>query len=247
MSRWGALYEKVYGAVCGRHPHLRLWHFQWLSGHLLYSRLKPALKTVQGNVLDVGCGLTPYKNWIGDGVAHGNVSYTGLDTTPESRADIVVIEDDKTWPLDAGRFDAVLCTQVIEHAKNTSFVIQEILRVLKPGGALILTAPFAFNVHGAPKDYRRFSAFGIEALLEGKFEISILETQGAIGSTLGTFGLNWIETESNRHLFTAGLKILLFPLWLLFCMAVNLIAVLIDRIDSTDAFFQNVFVVAKKS
>lgn len=53
-------------------------------------------------------------------------------------------------PVENDSFDAVLCTEVLEHVKNPYLVIKEFSRILKKGGTLILTAPFASYTHMAP-------------------------------------------------------------------------------------------------
>ena len=50
-------------------------------------------------------------------------------------------------------FDAILCSEVLEHVPDPIKVIDEFARLLKPGGKLILTAPFASLVHFAPFHY----------------------------------------------------------------------------------------------
>jgi SAM-dependent methyltransferase len=42
------------------------------------------------------------------------------------------------WPFEDGKFDVVFCSQVIEHLHNTRLFIEEIRRVLKPGGTTII-------------------------------------------------------------------------------------------------------------
>lgn len=71
-----------------------------------------------------------------------------------------------------GSFDAVLCTEVLEHAPEPIKAIQEMARVLKPGGKLFVTAPLGSGIHQAPYHYyggftpyfyRRFlPKFGLE-------------------------------------------------------------------------------------
>lgn len=50
-------------------------------------------------------------------------------------------------------FDAILCSEVLEHLPDPLKALDEFSRLLKPGGKLILTAPFASLVHFAPYHY----------------------------------------------------------------------------------------------
>nr|WP_274518156.1 class I SAM-dependent methyltransferase [Candidatus Symbiobacter mobilis] len=53
-------------------------------------------------------------------------------------------------PESDASFDAILCSEVLEHVPEPTHALDEFARLLKPGGCLILTAPFASNVHMAP-------------------------------------------------------------------------------------------------
>jgi ubiquinone/menaquinone biosynthesis C-methylase UbiE len=50
-------------------------------------------------------------------------------------------------------FDAVLCSEVLEHVPEPAHSLDEFARLLKPGGVMILTAPFGSKVHMAPYPY----------------------------------------------------------------------------------------------
>ena len=50
-------------------------------------------------------------------------------------------------------FDAILCSEVLEHVPEPTHALDEFARLLRPGGTLILTAPFASLVHMAPYHY----------------------------------------------------------------------------------------------
>lgn len=54
-------------------------------------------------------------------------------------------------------FDCVICSEVLEHIWDVDAVLSEIIRVLAPGGHVILGAPFLYRVHGDPDDFRRFT------------------------------------------------------------------------------------------
>ena len=69
-------------------------------------------------------------------------------------------------------FDAVLCTEVLEHTVDDRKVINNIYNVLKSNGVLIISVPFTYVMHEAPHDYRRYTYYGIRDILEKNgFEI----------------------------------------------------------------------------
>jgi SAM-dependent methyltransferase len=241
MSLSGELYLHLYSQLCGRPPLPHPWHFQWLAMRYLTLDLKEVLPSLYGRVLDVGCGDKPYAAWL-DGTKV--TEHIGIDVFPGPKVDIVITPG-MSWPLTTASFDAILCTQVLEHVKDLEHVLSEIHRVLKPGGTLLASIPFAYNVH-MDDDYRRLSLNGARCLLEKEYEIQALKAQGGIGSTLAVFWLNWLNRATTDHTITRFAKAFLLPAWILISLVTNTAAVFLDRIDSTNSFYGNTFVIARK-
>ncbi|HAC66276.1 MAG TPA: hypothetical protein DCF68_22760 [Cyanothece sp. UBA12306] len=241
MSTIGNLYDNVYDKLCGRHPYLYPWHFQWLATKEIYSDFRRILPDVVGKLLDVGCGDKPYKAWLHP----EKVEHIGIDVYPGSQVDFV-IESDQNYPFTDNEFDLVLCTQVLEHTADLNKTLQEIHRVLKLNGLLVLSVPFIYNEHGAPSDYRRFSIYGIQNLFKANYEFLEVKYQGGIGSTTGLLLLSWIQQNMNLYKPTRFLKALLLPVWIIFCFFINVLSYLFDKIDQTNSFYNNVFAVVRK-
>lgn len=134
----------------------------FLTRRALARAMRQMAPSVQGRVLDVGCGQKPYLGMLSVS------SYIGLEIdTPENRrgkrAD--AFYDGTHFPFDSGEFDSVLCNQVLEHVFEPDMFIAEVHRVLKPGGTLVLTVPFVWDEHEQPYDYARYSSFGLRHLL----------------------------------------------------------------------------------
>lgn len=240
-SRLGGLYRRAYEWLCGRHPYPRPWHFQYLDAFYLYRSLKQVLpKLANGVVLDVGCGDAPYRKWLGE--VEG---YIGIDTHPGKGVDCVVAGH-TAWPIADKAVDTVICTQVLEHVEDLSLFIQEIDRVLRRGGRLLVSFPFIYNEHGAPQDFRRFSVHGA-LLLWPDWEIDLIERQGGIGSTLALLWLNWFEATMNHNYLARLLKAPLLPFWVLVSLAANMLGLVFDWLDHTGSFYSNVFVAFKKT
>ncbi len=129
----------------------------------LLAGLREFWPQLTGDVLDVGCGRQPYREFI------PAARYVGLEVdTPRTRASFSAdaYYDGRTLPFPDASFDAVLCSQVFEHVFAPAEFLAEIRRVLRPGGRLLLTVPFVWDEHEQPHDFARYSSFGLRALLE---------------------------------------------------------------------------------
>jgi SAM-dependent methyltransferase len=130
--------------------------------------------------------------------------------------------------------------------QDLDLATSEILRVLRPGGLLLASAPFAYSEHGSPFDFRRFSYFGLKEIFKNDYEILECRREGGVGSTVGTLMLNWIDDILDASRTTRIIKAAILPVWLVFCFVVNLIAIMLDGVDSTEHFYGNVLIYARK-
>lgn len=117
-----------------------------------------------GRTLDLGCSFSPYKDLFPDRV--------GFDNT--EGPDVDVVGDAHNLPFDDETFEVILCTEVLEHLHTPERAVQEMHRVLKPGGIVILTTRFIFPLHAAPNDYFRYTKYGLKHLFR---EWEIVELQ----------------------------------------------------------------------
>jgi ubiquinone/menaquinone biosynthesis C-methylase UbiE len=132
-------------------------------------------------LLDAGAGEQPYKKYcqqlqyISQDFAQYNPEELkeGLQMKDWDYGKLDIVSDVTNIPRPDASFDAVLCTEVIEHIVNPVEAIKEFARLLKPGGQLILTAPFCSMTHFAPYHfYSGYNRFFYEKVLpEYGFEI----------------------------------------------------------------------------
>lgn len=203
----------------------------------LYRVLRPALAPMRGSVLDVGCGYKPYRSWV-----PGATRYFGIDVFSGPEVD-AVLDPARPWPVADGEFDLVLCTQVLEHVADLDLTVDELVRAMRPGGDALITVPFIFGEHNSPHDYRRFSRHGIERLLADRgLEVVAVLPHGAIGSTLGAILLGWTYDAMPKGAAGRLAVAALLPVWLGFCLVVNLVGAALDRIDRTGLYYGNVLI-----
>lgn len=135
----------------------------FLARRSLWNGMRELAHALRGRLLDVGCGTMPYR------ALFEVDEYLGLDIDSETarrRAVADVLYDGQRFPFDDGRFESVLCNQVLEHVFNPDQFLAEIRRVLVPGGKLLLTVPFVWDEHEQPWDFARYTSFGLRSLLE---------------------------------------------------------------------------------
>jgi len=115
--------------------------------------------------------------------------YQVISLAPGEKVDFVCdIHELRDIPRAA--FDAVICTQVFEHLAYPERAAASIFQLLKPGGLLLLTAPFINPVHYVPTDYRRFTPECLDLILrEAGFDVELVDFGGnslvSTGSLLG--------------------------------------------------------------
>ena len=90
--------------------------------------------------------------------------FQGVDYEVAANAPEVDIQDLSAYPPDT--YDFVILDEILEHVEKPWIAVEEVRRILKPGGTLITSSPFMIAVHKVPKDYWRFTKEAMEVLLE---------------------------------------------------------------------------------
>ena len=128
----------------------------------LYQNILLNAKFISGNVLDYGCGTSPYQTLF-----NYNQYHRSDIVNENSDSEITIISAAQTI-YENDSFDSVICSEVLEHVEDVGAALDEIYRVLKPGGYALITTPFVWPLHAHPYDFRRFTLDGLTSLLKDK-------------------------------------------------------------------------------
>jgi SAM-dependent methyltransferase len=112
----------------------------------------------------------------------GNIRqcFTGTEfVTSDARANegIDKVLDLHHLELPDGVVGTAIMLDTIEHVEKPWVALEEIYRVLKPGGVVVMTSVMFFPIHFYPDDYWRFTSSGFRALL-GPFDDMVLASCG---------------------------------------------------------------------
>ncbi len=161
---------------------------QFLPDNYVFQRhlyaYKWAATLVSGNLLEVGCGNGYGLSELKPGVRN----YVGIDKSRAAKsvfqrqgADFFTIKAPNLKNIPSNIFDTVVSFQVIEHINNDSRFLEEIYRVLKPGGKLYLTTPNRLtSLTRNPWHVREYTCNELMDLVKKYFET--VEIKGLFGN-----------------------------------------------------------------
>lgn len=196
------------------YTNIRL-HPAYLDLYIVRKSLAEAVKhnvnNFKGRVLDVGCGIMPYKEII---LGNTDVtSYKGLDFANPVNEQYEIAQPDIFWdgitiPLPDNTVDTIIATEVFEHCPNVEGVMAEMVRVLDKGGLLFFTVPFFWYLHLSPHDEYRYTPYSLHRHLSnaGFTNISI-KRLGGWDASLAQMLTIWY---SNRPLSAVKKRFLFF-------------------------------------
>ncbi|MEX2335930.1 MAG: class I SAM-dependent methyltransferase, partial [Fulvivirga sp.] len=141
---------------------------------------------VKGDLLEIGCGegrgISLLKDKCNSYTAIDKIA-TVLEALEQQYNDVTFIQDNipPLNKIDNDQYDVVISFQVIEHIKNDKLFLQEIYRVLKPGGKALITTPnIKKTLTRNPWHIREYTAEQLTALAGSVFQK--VEMKGVTGN-----------------------------------------------------------------
>jgi len=158
--------------------------------------------SINGDVLDVGCGDKPYRS-----VFVNAKSYTGVDrpsvidgirsNVSDRKIVLDVVGCAESLPFHNRTFDVVIATQLIEHLAHPDLFFEESSRVLRPGGLLIVTFPLFGPLHEEPYDYFRYTEYGVKVLcFDHGLQVEKIEKMGGGWLTVGYLMRDFLHKDA---------------------------------------------------
>ena len=219
---------------------LSIFHPQYFVKRYENSGVKLAEIYAKGIVVDIGCGRMPYKKRLGH-----IKKYIGVDSpvtskwyNSQNKPDIIA--DATHIPLQDRSCDTILSLQVLEHLPDPQEALNEMKRLLKRNGILILSTVQTYPLHDDPHDYYRFTKFGLKKILtKAGFRIIRHEEQGNIFVLLCQATNIFLMLQLKYMLeqnYSRYLAILLLPFVLIFTTLFNLITLPVSKLEKKSKF-----------
>lgn len=207
----------------------------------LYIHIDMLKDCLDGRLLDFGCGSKPYKTLL-------QVSeYIGVDIETSghdhSKEQIDVYYNGKDLPFEDESFDSIFSSEVFEHLFNLPEILDELHRVLKTGGNMLITVPFVWDEHEIPYDYARYTSFGMQHLLENH-GFQIIHSRKTTNYVATIFQM-W-AAYIYQHIFPKS-KVLRIALTPLFITPITVLGLLVSWVlpKNYNFYHNNVLVVQK--
>jgi len=158
--------------------------------HFLHGTARAAAEAfdLAGPILEIGSYQVAGQEAIADlrGLFPGQ-PYIGVDMRQGPGVDCVASVDELPYP-DAS-IGAVVAMSTFEHVACFWRGFEEVRRVLRRDGVLLVSCPFYFHIHSYPSDYWRFTPEALDVLLAADYPTRILGWHGPRNRPLNVWAL----------------------------------------------------------
>ena len=187
-----------------------VWKYSWIIKSKLIRALERVRHHARGVLIDVGCGDRVFESLFSGRVSR----YVGVDLpdSPYPRITPDMFARAEALPLRDRSIDTVLGLSVLTCLPEPARMLDEVHRVLRPGGILILEFTQMVPLHDEPHDYFRFTRIGARWLLErAGFEVLEMIPVGGLMTRVGLTSiaaLNRINRGPTRVLTEIPVRLL---------------------------------------
>jgi len=215
----------------------------YFARYNLMKKIKKFSLFVTGKTLDIGCGAKQYEKFF-----IKSDEYVGIEIETDLQKKRKIADyfyDGKILPFQNNSFDSILCFQVLEHVFEPLDFLIEAKRVLKPGGKILITVPFIWDEHEQPRDYGRYSSFGLKYLFT-KINLEVVKQEKVTSGVDCIFQLvlSYIQKKffSKNIIINAFIKIFLVS-------PINFIGIIFNKVlpKNEDLYLDNIILVQKKN
>lgn len=117
---------------------------------------------IEGEIIEFGASDETHKNFCYNNLKNCKITYSNINS---SNKEFLKIDLQKENSINT-KYDFVVIFNVLEHLLKPNLAFKNLSKFLKKNGKIIGSTPFIFRVHGAPKDYSRFTKDHLIELLE---------------------------------------------------------------------------------
>jgi SAM-dependent methyltransferase len=133
--------------------------------------------------------------------------------------------DGEHIPFPDDHFDAVICTEVLEHVSHFQTLVDEIYRVMRPGARAVLTVPWSARYHYVPYDFFRYTPSSLLSIFANFGTLSITPR----GTDVSVIASKLVVLWARNLRPSASWKVAFLPIWLL-TSPVLLLALLVAHV-----------------
>jgi len=131
----------------------------------------------------------------------------------EGASNVDLLGDIQRLPFADNSVDGVICTYVLEHVADARACMDEIARVIKPGGHVYITVPFLFPTHPDPLDRWRWTLDGLRFSLSAFSEVEAGTSGGPFSAYVAIVPTLTASLFSHFYLFNGIRFFLGWLLW----------------------------------
>lgn len=218
--------------------------YEWLVRYSKRKSRRGLYEFIQGTVRNYGLATKTSVINIGAGgeiseiIRLSGVITRSLDISKQRNPDIVANIECPT-PFEDNSIDVVFLFEVLEHTLEPRRALAEIHRILRPGGLLVGSTPFAIGLHDAPNDFFRFTEYGLRDLLAHYDLKALTPRNNSLSSVSGLLSRIFVEGSK----FQNEKIVWLSPIIIVLCETLELLSRCLPDRSCTSGF---VFIAQKR-